>query len=136
MPETRPERGLLDTSVVVDLELFDPVTLPRTVTISALTLAELACGPHATSDPQERARRQETLQRVEASIEPLDFDAAAARAYARVFAAVRAAGQKARGARAVDLMIAATALSTEQPLVTRNAGDFRAVTSLITVIAV
>lgn len=136
MPETRPERGLLDTSVVVDLELFDPVTLPRTVTISALTLVELACGPHATSDPHERARRQETLQRVEANIEALDFDAAAARAYARVFAAVRSAGQKARGARAVDLMIAATALSTEQPLVTRNAADFRAVTSLITVIAV
>lgn len=52
VPEVRPERGLLDTSVVVDLDILDPTALPVTVTVSAFTLAELAAGPHATNDPE------------------------------------------------------------------------------------
>ena len=52
-------RGLLDTSVVIDLPGIDPSCLPAESAISALTLAELAAGPHATRDPSERARRQQ-----------------------------------------------------------------------------
>lgn len=96
-----------------------------------MTLAELAAGPHATTDPAERARRQDRLQRVEAMFDPLPFDAEASRAYGRVYAAVAAAGRKARGARAVDLMIAATACASGIPLYTRNPEDFRALDSLI-----
>lgn len=33
--------------------------------VSAVTMAELACGPEATSDPQERARRIAPLQHAE-----------------------------------------------------------------------
>ena len=91
--------------------------------ISALTLAELAAGPHATEDAQERARRQDRLQRIEALMEPLPFDASAARAYGRVYAATRQAKRKPRGARAVDLMIAAVALANDLPLATRNPDD-------------
>jgi len=118
------QRGLLDTSVVIALEELRPDQLPAEMAISALTLAELAAGPHATDDEHERARRQDRLQRVEAILDPLPFDAPAARAYARVFAATKAAQRKARGARAVDLMIAAVALANGLALYTRNARDF------------
>ena len=44
---------------------------------------------------------------------------------------VAAAGRKARGARAVDLLIAATALAAELPLYTRNGDDFIALDGLV-----
>jgi hypothetical protein len=53
-----------------------------------------------------------------------------------VFAAVIAAGRKARGARAVDLLIAAVACSKELPLYTRNPDDFQALDGLVEIIAV
>jgi predicted nucleic acid-binding protein len=132
----RPERGLLDTSVLIDLDQIDAARLPITVAVSALSMAELAAGPHATSDAEERGRRQDRLQRAEATFDPLAFDGDAARAYGRVFASVMAAGRKARGARAVDLLIAATALSAELPLYTRNGDDFRSIEQLVEVVVV
>lgn len=124
MPDTRHARGLLDTSVIIDLERIDPGDLPHELAISAITLAELAAGPLATDDPRERARRQERLQRAEATFDPLPFDTGAARAYGLVYASVVEAGRKARGRRAVDLLIAAAALAAELPLYTRNPDDF------------
>jgi predicted nucleic acid-binding protein len=132
----RPERGLLDTSVLIDLDQIDAAKLPITVAVSALSMAELAAGPHATSDADERGRRQDRLQRAEATFDPLAFDSDAARAYGRVFAAVMATGRKDRGARAVDLLIAATALSAELPLYTRNSDDFRGIEQLVAVVVV
>ena len=136
MAEGRPELGLLDTSVVVDLGAMPPDVLPPRVAISSLTLAELAAGPHAAQDPVERARRQDLVQRAEAAFEPIPFDAAAARAYGRVYAAVLGTGRKARGARAVDLLIAASALANDLPLFTRNGRDMEAVRDLLTVVDV
>jgi predicted nucleic acid-binding protein len=130
----RAPRGIVDTSVVIDLENVDPSRLPVEVAVSAITMAELAAGPHATTDSAERARRQDRLQRAEAAFDPLPFDAEAARAYGRIYAAVVAAGRKARGARAVDLLIAATACAAELPLYTRNGADFRAIHDLVKVI--
>lgn len=124
MPDGRRARGLLDTSVVIDLDRVAAEDLPQELAISALTLAELAAGPIATDDLIERARRQDRLQRAEATFDPLPFDVAAARAYGRIYAAVAAAGRKARGRRAVDLLIAATALASDLPLYTRNPEDF------------
>jgi len=98
-------------------------------------MAELAAGPHATNDPDERARRQDRLQRAEAAFDPLPFDAEASRAYGRIYAAVAGAGRTARGARAVDLLIAATACSAGLPLYTRNPDDFRALDDLVDIIA-
>lgn len=117
-------RGLLDTSVIIALEQIAPEQLPEEPAISAITLAELAAGPHATDDEDERARRQDRLQRVESLMEPLPFDAAAARAYGRVYAATRSLGRKPRGARAIDLLIASVALAHGLPLFTRNPDDF------------
>src|SRR5438552_18727860 len=134
--EQRRPRGILDTSVVIELERIDPVDLPIELAISAVTLAELAAGPHATSDPSERARRQDRLQRAEATFEALPVDDAAARAYGRVYAAVTAAGRKARGRRAFDLLIAATALAAELPLYTRNPDDFADLSDMVQIVTV
>ena len=137
MPKaSRPARGVIDTSVVIDLERIDPSRLPVELAISSLTMAELAAGPHATSDADERARRQDRLQRAEAVFDPLPFDAEAARAYGRVFAAISSCGRKARGARAVDLLIAATACSVGVPLYTRNFEDFRGLEGLLEIVSI
>ena len=136
MAEPLHGRGIIDTSVVIDLERIDPAGLPAELAISAVTLAELAAGPHATGDAGERARRQDRLQRTEATFEPLPVDGAVARAYGRVYAALTAAGRKARGRRAFDVLIAATALAAELPLYTRNPGDFVELGGLIEVVTV
>lgn len=130
MLEQRHARGLLDTSVVICLELLDRAVLPEQLSVSAITLAELAAGPHATGDAVERARRQERLQRVEATFDALPFDGAAARAYGRVYASVAAGGRKVRGRRAMDLFIAAIALSRELPVYTCNPADFASLQDL------
>jgi predicted nucleic acid-binding protein len=134
--ERRHQRGLIDTSVLIDLPNLDPALLPGELAVSALTLAELAAGPHASDTTEERARRQDLLQRAEATFEPIPFDAEAARAYGRVYAAVVAAERKTRGRRAMDLLIAATALAADLPLYTRNPDDFAGVTELIDVVPV
>jgi predicted nucleic acid-binding protein len=133
---SRPPQGLLDTSVVIDLDRLEPSKLPVEVAVSAVTMAELAAGPHAARDADERGRRQDRLQRAEAAFDPLPFDSEAARAYGRIYAAVTAAGRKARGARAVDLLIAATACASGLPLYTRNGADFEALEDLIDVVVV
>ncbi|MET0909665.1 MAG: type II toxin-antitoxin system VapC family toxin [Ilumatobacteraceae bacterium] len=129
-------RGLLDTSVVIDLDQIDAAQLPSELAISALTLAELAAGPHAADNAEERARRQDRLQRVEVVFDSLPFDADAARAYGRIFAAVAAGGRKPRGPRAVDLLIAATAVANDLPLYTRNPDDLRLLDGLIEIVAI
>ena len=134
--ERRHQRGLLDTSVVIDLEKLNPTQLPSEVAVSALTMAELAAGPHATADAEERGRRQDRLQRAEAAFDPLPFDADAARAYGRIFSAVVSSGRRARGARAVDLLIAATALAAGLPIYTRNGDDFLSLETLVEVVVV
>jgi len=131
-----PCRGLIDTSVVIDLERVAPDTLPPEIAIATVTLAELAAGPHAAEDPTERARRQARLQCTEATFDAIPFDAAAARAYGRLWAEVASAGRKARGKRALDLLIAATALAAELPLYTRNPSDFDGLGALIDVTVV
>lgn len=129
-------RGLLDTSVLIDLDAVDPDLLPAESAVSALSMAELAAGPHASRDAVERARRQDRLQRAEVVFDPLPFDADAARAYGLVYAAVVAGGRKARGPRAVDLLIVATAVAHGMSLYTRNADDFRFLDGLVEVIAI
>lgn len=134
MPD-RLRLGLLDTSVVISLEEVGVEELPLEVAVSAVTMAELAAGPAATRDPAERARRQDRLQRAEATFDPLPFGIEAARAYGRVYSAVLDAGRQPRR-RFADLLIAAVAVSEGLPLVTRNAKDFAGLTELLTVVEV
>lgn len=130
-----PTRGLLDTSVIVDHDLLDAGVLPDESAISAITLAELAAGPHATGDEEERTRRQDRLQWAATTWDPLPFDVDAARAYARVFAAARATGRTSR-TRIADLLIAATAVAYGLTLYTRNARDFGGLERVLTIIKV
>jgi hypothetical protein len=127
--------GLLDTSVVIDLDVIAPDDLPDAASVSAITMAELSAGPHATDDPAERARRQDRLQQLESWVEPVPFDGDCARAYGRIYAAVLAAGRQPRR-RAADLLIAATALAAGLPLYTRNADDFGGLEQILTVVTV
>jgi predicted nucleic acid-binding protein len=62
-------------------------------------------------------------------------DAQVARAYGRVYAALAASGRKARGRRAVDLLIAATAVAAGLPLYTRNPNDFADLSDMLEVVA-
>jgi predicted nucleic acid-binding protein len=132
---TEPGRGVLDTSVLIDHDQITPDQLPDESAITALTLAELAAGPHATENKDERARRQDRLQWATATWDPLPFDAESARMYGRVFAAARAAGQSSR-TRLADLLIASTAAANGLPLYTRNPADFDALTRIVRVIKV
>jgi predicted nucleic acid-binding protein len=130
------ERGVLDTSVVVDIAVIDATLLPRECAIATITLAELSAGLHAVSDSTTRAARQEVLQYVESSFQSVPFDSDAARAYGRIYAAVLRKGRKPRGGRAVDFLIAATALSRALPLFTRNAADFQSLAQLMDIVPV
>jgi predicted nucleic acid-binding protein len=128
--------GLLDTSVLVDWD--DPAVtggLPDESAICAITLAELAAGPHLATDPAERARRQARLQQVEALFDPLPVDAPASRSYGQVVAAVVATGRTHRS-RIADLLIAATAHANDLVLYTRNSDDFAGLESLVTIITI
>ena len=132
---TEPTRGLLDTSVMIDHDVIDHALLPDESAIAAITLAELAAGPHATEDQDERARRQDRLQWATSTWDPLPFDEDAARMYGRMFAAARAAGQTSRS-RLADLLIASTAAANGLPLYTRNPSDFDALKAIIKVVPV
>lgn len=132
---SEPTRGLLDTSVVIDHDMINPRILPDESAISAVTLAELAAGPHATDKSDERARRQDRLQWAAATWDPIPFDDEGARVYGRLFAAARAAGQSSRS-RFADLLIAATAAANDLPLYTRNPDDFKAFSGIVKVIAI
>lgn len=128
-------RGLLDTSVVIDFLALPAAPLPDDAAISTVTLDELSAGPHATSDPAERALRQQRVAWAEGTFAPLPFDVAAARAFGRIYVGLLSAGRKPRG-RSLDLQIAAVALANGLPLYTRNPEDFVGLDDLVTIVAV
>jgi predicted nucleic acid-binding protein len=130
----------VDTNIIILRNHINPASLPRDLAISAVTLAELSAGiHHVTGDSPEaiteRSRRMDILQRVEHEFDPLPFDAAAARLYGRVSAAVLAIGRQPRR-RIADLMIASAAASNGLPLYTTNPHDYVGLTALVRVIAV
>ncbi len=131
-----PSVGLLDTSIVIDWDDRDVVTaLPNEIAISAITLAELTAGPRLASTSAESARRQARLQQVEATFDPIPFDAGAARSLGQVVVAISDAGRSHRS-RIADLLIAATAHANGLALYTRNPHDFAGLEDLIEVVGV
>jgi predicted nucleic acid-binding protein len=132
---TTHQAGVLDTSIIAAIRLYQPSELPGTMLITAITLGELSYSPHATDDPAKRAGRVAVLQHVEATFDPLPYDQAAARLYGQICAAVRTAGRQPR-TRASDLMIAATAASNDLPLYTANPDDFKGADNLVEIVAV
>ena len=121
-------RALLDTSVLIG------ATSPGDLegAISAASVAELHFGVLVARDPDERALRAQRLGVIEATFDPLPIDAAVAREWGRLAAAVTERGGQPRR-RAVDLAIAATANVEGVPLLTNYAGDFALISDLVTV---
>jgi predicted nucleic acid-binding protein len=119
-------RALLDTSVLIDSE--SPGDLEGA--ISAASLAELHFGVLVAADEDERARRSQRLGVIEATFDPLPVDAAVAREWGRLAAAVVGRGGKPRR-RALDLVIAATANVHQVPLMTLNPKDFTSIADFV-----
>jgi predicted nucleic acid-binding protein len=119
-------RVLLDTSVLIGAE--SPGELEGA--ISAASLAELHFGVLVAADDDERSRRAQRLGVVEATFDPLPVDAAVAREWGRLAAAVAARGVQPRR-RAIDLVIAATANAHGVPLLTRNPKDLAVIADLV-----
>ncbi|MEV6361895.1 type II toxin-antitoxin system VapC family toxin [Nocardia asteroides] len=123
-------RGLVDTNVVILFDELDPAELPEEIVVSSVTMAELAAGPHYTTDAGERAARIERLQNAEALFDPLPFDTRAARRYGHVIAAILSAGRNPKPRR-IDLLIASIASVHRLPLYTVNPKDFAGLEGLI-----
>jgi toxin FitB len=121
-------RALLDTSVLIGAE--KPGELEGA--ISAASLAELHFGVQVAHDANELARRGLRLGVIESTFEPLPIDAAVAREWGRLAAAVRIRGGQPRR-RAMDLAIAATANVHRVPLLTLNGADFQIIDDLVDV---
>jgi toxin FitB len=121
-------RVLLDTSVL----LGSGVPEGLEGAISVASLAELHFGALAVTDPDQRALRAQRLGVIEATFDPLPIDAAVAREWGRLAAAVaRRGGQPRR--RAIDLAIAATANVQGVALLTADTADLAIIEDLVTV---
>jgi predicted nucleic acid-binding protein len=121
-------RALLDTSVLIGAD--KPGELEGA--ISAASLAELHFGVGVAENPDERARRGVRLGVIESTFEPLPIDAAVAREWGRLAAAIgNRRGQPRR--RTMDLAIAATANVHGVALLTHNHADFQIIHDLVDV---
>jgi hypothetical protein len=113
------ELALADTSMFIareqDRALSGPP--PRRVAVSAITVGELRLGVLVATDGPTRARRLETLSRVEA-LDPLPVDDGVAHAWAALRLALRDAGKRMP---LNDSWIAATALANDLPVAAQDA---------------
>jgi len=121
-------RGLLDTSVVVASGVED---LPDESAISVATLAELHFGVHIASTPEARAERLRRLAEIESTFDAIPIDDAVARSYGLLAFRIAAQGGRPR-TRVMDILIAATSLTYDLPLYTRDS-DFDALPDYVNV---
>lgn len=130
--------ALIDTSAV----LLGPADLARAldpydhVAISAATTAELGYGLYASGpDWEERFRRQVRYEWIASTFEELPVDHTVALAFAKIAGLVARTGRRPRR-RSMDLLIAATAVAHDLPLVTANPDDLRGAERLLVIDAV
>ena len=137
---------LLDTTVFIDLEravsglppgramaevggrLEEQLGPDDEVGIAAITVSELLHGVHRAI-PEHRARRESFVEAVLAAFPPLPFGLLAARAHARLWAGLAAAGQDVR---AHDRLVAATAIAAGWRVGTANLRHFDRIVGLDT----
>lgn len=93
--------------------------------ISVITLAELQYGASKSSQPK---RNHEALQQFVSALRVADFDRGASAVYGELRPKLERRG---RPIGAMDLLIAAHALSLGVPLVTNNEKEFRSVAGLV-----
>jgi toxin FitB len=121
-------RVVFDTSILIGAGVAAEVE----AAISVASLAELHFGVLVATDPDEHALRAQQLGVVEATFDPLPVDAAVAREWGRLAAAVAERGGQPRR-RAVDLVIAATANVHNVPLLTADTADLAIIDDLVDV---
>lgn len=119
-------RVVLDTSVLIGED--PPGDVEAAISVASIT--ELHFGALVADDDDERARRTNRLAAVEAAFDPLPVTAEVARAWGRLAAAVTRRGGNLRR-RHIDLVIAATAMVEEVPLLTRSIADFQIIEDLV-----
>ena len=120
-------KAILDTSVVIATDLQP---LEGDLAVSAITMAELHFGVLVAKTQPIRAERLRRLLKLRQAFDPIPVDQAVAASYGQLAAAVVDAGRQPR-ARAMDLLIAATAHAHSARLYTRNAADLQGLESLI-----
>ncbi len=125
-------RALLDTSVLI---AADVGPLAGELAISVVSVAELHFGVLVARDAAVRAERLRRLSFLQRQFDALPVEDAVAASYGQLAAAVAAVGRR-PGARALDLLIAATAHAHAARLYTRNAADVAGVEGLLEVVAV
>lgn len=114
------ERVILDTSVLVaqDADLSG-----LACQISSVSYAELHFGVQAAPDTSAQLTRQHRLTLIQSVYgHGIAFTDETAHHYGLLCGRLRQQGRSPRG-RAMDIMIAATALALDVPLVTRNVAD-------------
>lgn len=121
-------RVLLDTSVLIGAGI--PEDLEGAISVASL--AELHFGALVATDRDERALRMQRLAVLEATFAPLPVDAAVAREWGRLGAAVSERGGQPRR-RTIDLLIAATANVQGVPLLTADIADLAIIDDLVDV---
>jgi len=137
---------LLDTTVFIELEravrrlppgsamaevsgrLEEQLGPDEEVGISAITASELLHGVHRAT-PEYRVRREAFVEAVLAAFPPLPFGLLAARAHARMWAELVAAGQNVG---AHDRLVAATAITIGWRVGTANLRHFDRIAGLDT----
>ena len=125
-----PERGVLDTNVVILLGRLDAGVLPAQPTITTVTLAELSVGPLTAADPAEAAVSPRASPLRGADLRSVAVRRRGRRAFGTVAAALRQQQRKV-AARGFDAMIAAIALANSLPLFTTNGADFAGIDGLV-----
>jgi predicted nucleic acid-binding protein len=118
---------LVDTSVLIAAERGARAFAPEEEhAIAAITAAELLHGVHRAS-AAERVRREAFVEGLLAQVPVVPFTLAVARVHARIWAELAAKG-RVRGAH--DLLIAATALALDWPLLTLDRHGFARIRGL------
>ena len=123
---------ILDTNICIYLVKKKPPPVFRhfnayaagTIAISSITVAELEFGVQKSRYPSQN---QQALEQFLLPLVILDFDQEAARAYGKLRAVLEARGTVIG---ALDMLIAAHALSQNLPLATNNIREFSRVPGL------
>jgi tRNA(fMet)-specific endonuclease VapC len=123
---------MLDTNICIDMirrpasRVFGHIqqAQPGDIAISTITLAELECGVHKSSNPAKNAK---LLIEVCSVLDILPFDNNAATAYGIVRSQLESKGMSIGP---LDNLIAAHALSLDITLVTHNMKEFKRIKGL------
>lgn len=119
---------LIDTSVFIEIERgekklddFIAHSAEQSVAIAAISVSELIHGALRAKAPALRAKRANFIDQIISNCEILSFDLPAARVHAELWAELSAKGINIG---AHDLMIAATAIANDMPILTGDRRSF------------